>query len=151
MTTRKPAETPHLLEPRHCVMSHLHRTARVVSRIYAEEMRPAGLGRSQFTILNVLASVPGISVTALADRLAMERTTLARNLKPLERSAMIERRAEPADARQVLLVTTAAGKRKLKQARAYWRRAQQRLIREFGEERWVRLETELQALRGAAR
>ena len=132
-------------------MSHLHRTDRVISRIYAEEMRPTGVGRSQFTILNVLDRSPAISVSGLANRLAMERTTLTRNLKPLEREALVARRVDPGDARQAQLVLTRAGRHKLDLAQSYWRRAQRRVIEAFGEDRWRELEAELSALREAGR
>jgi DNA-binding MarR family transcriptional regulator len=139
-----------LLETRFCVQGNLHRTARIVDRIYAEEMKPCGIGRSQFTILNVIHAAGSIGVTALADFLAMERSTLSRNLKPLENAGLVERLAGEQDARKVDLCLTAAGENKLKDARRYWRRAQQRVVGAYGADQWQQLDAQLKALRSAA-
>ena len=136
-----------LLEPSHCISNNLHKTARAVSRVYAEEMRPAGLARSQFAILESLDQAGAMSVSELAERLYMERTTLTRNLKPLEQAGLVVRRASGTDARVRLLAVTAKGRRKLTQARRYWRKAQARMLERFGEDEWRRLEGTLRGLR----
>ena len=135
-----------LLEPSHCISNNLHKTARAVSRIYAEEMRPAGLARSQFAILESLEHAGALAVSELAERLYMERTTLTRNLKPLEQGGLVVRRASETDARVRLLEVTEKGRRKLLQARRYWRKAQARMLERFGEEEWRRLEATLRGM-----
>lgn len=140
-----------LLDPSHCVCNSLHKTARAVSRIYAEEMRPAGLARSQFAILEYLSQRGPMAVTELAGRLYMERTTLTRNLKPLEQAGLVERRASDSDARVRLLEISAAGRRKLGDARQCWKIAQARVLERFGEARWRELESTLAGLRRLVR
>ena len=140
-----------LLDPRHCVSNNLHKTARAVSRVYAEEMRPAGLARSQFAILGHLEQGGPVALSELAKRLYMERTTLSRNLKPLEQAGFVTRRALGADARVKQVAITAAGRRKLVQARGYWRKAQARLLKQFGEDEWRQLEQTLRGLRRLVR
>jgi DNA-binding MarR family transcriptional regulator len=140
-----------LLDPSHCVSNNLHKTARAVSRIYAEEMRPAGLARSQFAILETLDRRGATAVSDMARRLYMERTTLTRNLKPLEDAGLVTRRASDTDARVREVAITAAGRRKLKLARGYWRRAQARMLKLFGEHEWQELETTLRGLRRIVR
>ncbi|MFU8816088.1 MAG: MarR family winged helix-turn-helix transcriptional regulator [Pseudomonadales bacterium] len=136
-----------LLDPSHCVSNNLHKTARAVSRIYAEEMRPAGLARSQFAILGHLQHNGTMAITELAGRLYMERTTLTRNLKPLEQAGLVVRSLDEADARVKRVAITAAGRRKLKQARGLWRKAQARVLKRFGEQQWRELEDSLRTLR----
>jgi DNA-binding MarR family transcriptional regulator len=136
-----------LLDPSHCVSNNLHKTARAVSRLYAEEMRPAGLARSQFVILGHLEQRGPLALSELADRLYMERTTLTRNLKPLEQAGLVVRRSSDTDARVRLVDITASGRLKLHQARGYWRKAQARVLKLFGETQWRELETTLRGLR----
>lgn len=140
-----------LLEPRHCCSNNLQKTARAVSRLYAEEMRPAGLTRAQFPILGTLGATGALSMSALAARLYMERTTLTRHLQPLEDAGFIVRPENPEDARVRLVAITPLGRRKLTEARRLWRRAQARMIRRFGADEWVALEGALRTLRRLTR
>jgi DNA-binding MarR family transcriptional regulator len=137
-----------LLDPAHCVSNNLQQTARAVNRIYAEAMQPAGLGRSQFSLLMHLHRQGPMSMTDIAERLYMDRTTLTRNLGPLERAGYVKRGSGD-DARIKLVEITAAGKRKLRDAQKYWREAQGRILAAFGRTRWRELEATLRALREA--
>jgi len=136
-----------LLEPGHCVSNNLQKTARAVSRLYAEEMRPSGLTRAQFPILGYLEAAGPLPMSDLAARLYMERTTLTRNLRPLEDAGLIERPANPHDARVKLVAITPLGRRKLREARRYWRKAQTRVVQLIGPEQWLELEAALRTLR----
>jgi len=136
-----------LLSPVHCIGGNLYKTARAVSRIYADEMRPAGLARSQFAILGNLEQTGPVALTALAETLVMDRTTLSRNLKPLVSAGLVARESSAADARVSLLRITGKGRGKFQAARRYWRRAQRRLLDLLGEREWQALETELASLR----
>lgn len=135
------------LDPSHCFSNNLYKTARAVSRLYAQEMRPTGLARSQFAILEHLARSDGSPTSALAQCLYMERTTLTRNLRPLERAGWVSRTTAPDDARVKLVVITEPGRRKLKEARSYWRKAQKRMLTMFGEDEWRQLEDSLRTMR----
>lgn len=143
-------DEPDLLQLRHCVSNNLQKTARAVSRMYAEHMRPAGLTRAQFPILGVLAAIGPLAMSEIATRLYMERTTLTRHLKPLEEAGFVERPSSEDDARVRLVAITAAGRRKLRQAERLWSKAQQDMLARYGEENWQVLETSLRALRRLA-
>jgi DNA-binding MarR family transcriptional regulator len=136
-----------LLQPVHCVSSNLHQTARAVSRIYGEEMRPSGIRRSQFGILGYLQKLGTVQLTVLANTLYMERTTLTRNLKPLEKSGLVQIKKSVTDARVRDVTITKAGKAKFREASRLWRKAQKRILLRFGEENWAALEIDLQKLR----
>jgi len=140
-----------LLVPRHCVSNNLQKTARAVSRLYAEEMRPAGLTRAQFPILSVLDALGPLPMTVLADRLYMERTTLTRHLRPLVEAGFVERPENPEDARVRMVAIAVAGRHKLKEARRLWETAQTRMIERFGAEAWQQLEDALRTLRRLTR
>jgi DNA-binding MarR family transcriptional regulator len=136
-----------LLEPGHCVSNNLQKTARAVSRLFAEEMRPSGLTRAQFPMLGYLEAAGPLPMSDLAARLYMERTTLTRNLRPLEDAGLVERPPDPQDARVRLVAITPLGRRKLREARRYWRRAQERVLKLYGAEQWLALESQLRTLR----
>lgn len=140
-----------LLDPNHCVSNNLQKTARAVSRVYAEEMRPAGLARSQFAVLEHLDHEGALPLTDLARRLYMERTTLTRNLRPLEQAKLVTRTTSPTDGRVKLVAITDAGRERLNTGRRYWRKAQARLLKLFGEAEWQELETTLRNLRRLVR
>lgn len=136
-----------LLEPGHCVGLNLYKTARAVSRIYAEEMRPAGLARSQYAILGTLDRMGPATLSALAERLYMDRTTLSRNLKPLEKGGLVLRERSESDARVTLARISEPGRQKYREARRHWRRAQRRMLDLLGESEWRDLESRLVAVR----
>jgi DNA-binding MarR family transcriptional regulator len=94
-----------------------------VSRHYDHVLRPADLKATQFTILNLLAAGGASTMASLASRLAMERTTLLRNLAPLQRRGLvqIEGSGRP---HPVKISLSAAGRCKLESAIPLWERAQ---------------------------
>ena len=138
---------PSLLNPMHCVSNNLHQTARAVTRIYAECLRPAGLHRSQFSVLGMVKKHGPIAVSELATRLVMDRTTLTRNLNPLETAGWVKRRADGEDARVKLVEITGTGETRFTQALELWQQAQTRVIELFGETEWRELEATLARLR----
>tara|TARA_R110002072_G_scaffold1598_3_gene13559 strand:+ start:16199 stop:16624 length:426 start_codon:yes stop_codon:yes gene_type:complete len=135
------------LTPKHCVSNHLHQTARAVNRVYSEEMRPIGLKRSQYSILGYLQKLGVAQLTELADLLFMDRTTLSRNLKPLQKQGLITVTPSELDRRAKELRLTDEGKALFKDATKYWRRAQKRILDAFGAENWSKLEASLKTLR----
>lgn len=135
------------IDPTHCVSNNLHQTARAVTRIYGEELRPSGIKRSQFSILGYLYRFGELRLTELAEILFMERTTLTRNLKPLEKQGLIEVKPDPQDRRAKLLSITPEGQKRFKEALVLWRKAQKRVLETFGLEEWQTLEATLKKLR----
>jgi DNA-binding MarR family transcriptional regulator len=98
-------------------------------------------------MLGYLEAAGPLPMSELAARLYMERTTLTRNLKPLEDAGLVERPADPQDARVRLVAITPLGRRKLREARRYWRRAQARVLKLYGADQWLALESQLRTLR----
>ncbi|MFT7220371.1 MAG: DNA-binding MarR family transcriptional regulator [Candidatus Azotimanducaceae bacterium] len=135
------------IQPSHCVSNSLHQTARAITKVYSEEMRPSGILRSQFSILGYLSYFGVIQLTELADSLYMDRTTLSRNLKPLEKRGLVRVTKSSTDARARDVSLTAEGKAQFREATKYWRKAQKRIITTFGEKNWSALESTLLSLR----
>jgi DNA-binding MarR family transcriptional regulator len=105
-----------------------------MSRIYDEALSPVGLGSSQHTILAELARWTDQAPTLweLADALVMDRTTVTRNLRPLERDGYVTVLASEVDRRSKLVALTHAGKEKFAEARVFWLQAQKKFEQAFG-------------------
>jgi DNA-binding MarR family transcriptional regulator len=125
------AVTPSIERTRGCLNLHLRRVTRQVSRHYDDALRPVGLRVTQFTILAVLAQTGPLALTGLADLLGMERSALARNLKPIQRSGLVEV-LQGQDRRSRLAALTRAGQHKLRQALPKWNDAQNELVDKLG-------------------
>ena len=116
--------------PLPCSAASVRRLARRVTSFYEQRMRPTGLKLSQYSVLAHLSQQPQ-SLLQLARRLEMDRTTLTRSLRSLAANGWVTEVAS-GDARQRLLVVTAAGKRFRKEAHESWKAAQIALEKQLG-------------------
>jgi DNA-binding MarR family transcriptional regulator len=114
-----------------CAHANLRRTMRAVGRHYDQALKPSGLKATQFTLLAVLANKREMPVTQLAEVMGMDRTTLTRNLGPLQRGGWIENGREE-DERVRLISLSEAGFEKVEQAVPMWRAAQARVVDTLG-------------------
>jgi DNA-binding MarR family transcriptional regulator len=114
-----------------CNCSFLRSATRALSQAYDEVLRPSGLRMTQFSMLSRAAAVGEMPVGELADLMAMDRTTLGRNLQPLEREGLIEIKVG-VDRRERLVVVTQAGKKALNLAMPLWESIHQRFESKFG-------------------
>ncbi|GJD33834.1 MarR family winged helix-turn-helix transcriptional regulator [Methylobacterium aerolatum] len=112
-----------------CTCGVLRRAARTLTSVYDSALKPTGLRVTQFAILRILDKAGPLPVTRLAAEAALERTTMARNLDPLERRGLVRVAAGEADARNRLAELTEAGRRALAEALPHWRRAQEEVRR----------------------
>ncbi len=104
-----------------CLCLHAQRAARTLSRIFDEAFHPVGITSGQFSLLNALNRPVPPKVGAVAQLLAMDRTTLTAALKPLERDGLIAVTVDPDDRRGRLLHLTEAGQKVLASAVPIWR------------------------------
>jgi len=142
-TTVEPVETP-------CVCATLRMATRAVARLYDRALEPHGLRTTQYSILARLEVEGPAAVGQLAARLAMDRTTLAREAAPLVEAGLVEE-APGEDRRSRVLALTPKGLERLETARPAWREAQRQVRNELGYDRVQELLGELRALLGAAR
>jgi DNA-binding MarR family transcriptional regulator len=115
-----------------CACSQLRRTARAASAIYDRYLAPIGLTVTQYAILVNIGRADRISRTDLADLMGMERTTLTRNLQPLERQSLIKT-TTGGDRRERLIHLTPTGLKRLESAYPLWAEAQRFFVAEVGE------------------
>jgi DNA-binding MarR family transcriptional regulator len=109
-----------------CLALHLQRAARAATRAYDAALKPLGLTSGQYTLLVALARPEPPPLVALAEELAMDRTTLIANLKPLERRGLVAS-LTPEGGRARHLALTLAGRALLARAVPLWREVQARL------------------------
>jgi DNA-binding MarR family transcriptional regulator len=124
--------------------------ARLVTRRYDRALAPAGVTANGFAILAHLDPEVPLALGVLADRLAMDRSTLSREVAPLVASGLVDASADAGDRRKHLLALSAAGTALVTEARPLWAAAQASLEDGFGTDRAAELVAELQALVGAA-
>ena len=98
-------------------------------------LAPAGLRTTQYSILAKLKRRGALTINTLADEMVMDRTTLGRNVLPLERDGLIEVTPSASDRRAKELRLTGQGEKRLKVAQACWSSAQTRFESVFGAER----------------
>ena len=120
---------------RECNCLAIRQAARHVTQLYDQLFAPVGLRATQFAILSRLRRQGPMTINALAGLLVMDRTTLGRNILPLQRDGLIEVVASPADRRRRELRLTDAGLAKHEAALECWSVAQQRFEVVFGGER----------------
>lgn len=106
-----------------CMGMRVRKAARVVANHYDKHLKPAGLKGTQFTLLNTIFLNPAANIGQLAGILGLDRTTLNRNLKPLERQGLI-RSGSGKDPRTRTLKLTEEGIKILQNALPYWLEAQ---------------------------
>jgi len=118
-----------------CLCLHVQRAARAVARRFDDALRPVSLTNFQFSLLMSLNRPEPASMGQVSALLAMDRTTLTANLKPLERRGLVTITAGPTDRRSRLLALTPAGRSLLAAALPLWEKTQaeiERLLTEAG-------------------
>jgi DNA-binding MarR family transcriptional regulator len=114
-----------------CLCKRTRAAARAITRIYDEELRATGLRPSQVEVLVTVAAKQELSISGLSEELVMDRTTLTRNLRPLEKKGLVALSAEGRH-RTRLVRLTATGAAALAGAVEHWERAQAAMERQLG-------------------
>jgi DNA-binding MarR family transcriptional regulator len=129
-----------------CNCLALRQAARLASQFYDQHLAPSGLRTTQFSILAKLKRVGPTTINALAAELVVDRTTLGRNILPLERDGLIRIEPSATDARSKELHLTRSGAARLRQASPGWAEAQKRFEAAYGEDRAAQLRSLLKAV-----
>lgn len=118
-----------------CACHRIRMASRAVTRAYDDALRPVGLRATQVSLLAAAALEGALSITALAAAIGMDRSTLTRNLAPLEKEGLLRVGGE-GWRRSRTLAITAKGRARLLQAIPLWEGAQRRLKQELGPPQW---------------
>ncbi len=128
---------------------NLRKVTRAVTQFFDRNLEPADIRATQFTLLLELGNASGKTLTEMAEGLVMDRTTLTRNLKPLEKAGFIQT-VKLADRRSKGYALTDRGKAAIEKGVPLWKKAQQSIVGQYGDDRYNRLLEELKVLRSLA-
>ncbi|WP_351234235.1 MarR family winged helix-turn-helix transcriptional regulator [Streptomyces sp. NPDC002133] len=129
-----------------CNCTAIRKAARYLTASYDKILAPANLRATQFTILQKLAVNGQTSITKLATKIGMDRTTLASNLKPLEREGLVTVATSAGDRRTRNIEITESGRARLAKALPLWKSAQARFEENFGATEAAELRSRLRAV-----
>ncbi|MEE9257763.1 MAG: MarR family winged helix-turn-helix transcriptional regulator [bacterium] len=121
-----------------CVGLNIRKASRAVTQLYDAALQPAGLRVTQLSILAVASRMERATISKLGEALVMDRTTLTRNLQPLEKKGLIK--IAPGEDRRTREVSlTGRGRKSLSKGIPLWEKAQKRMVGALGEDRWSRM------------
>jgi DNA-binding MarR family transcriptional regulator len=118
-----------------CTCLAVRQAARHITQFYDQHLASTGLRTTQFSILAKLKRMGPMTINTLAEELVMDRTTLGRNILPLEREGLLAIAPGRTDRRKKELHVTPSGVERLREARKGWSEAQARFAKVFGEQR----------------
>src|SRR6516162_10522531 len=118
-----------------CACQKVRMAARAVTRAYDDALRPVALRATQLAVLVAIAVEGAMSITALAKFMIMDRSTLTRNLRPLEKEGLVALGLEGWRRSRTLEITK-MGRSRLREALPLWTKAQQALKKRLGDRTW---------------
>lgn len=122
-----------------CNCLAIRQAARHVTQFYDRLFAPIGLRATQYAILSSLQRKGPMTINALAAALVMDRTTLGRNILPLQRDGLIEIAAPAADRRRRELRLSQTGAVRQRAGSECWALAQSRFDETFGRKRAAKM------------
>jgi DNA-binding MarR family transcriptional regulator len=134
------------VETKECNCFAVRSAARHVTQFYDQFLAPVGLRTTQFSILVRLKRMGSLTINALANEMVTDRTTLGRNILPLERDGLIRIEPTASDRRAKELHLTNAGEKRLQAGFKAWSQAQVRFETKFGSKRAAELRAMLRAV-----
>jgi DNA-binding MarR family transcriptional regulator len=129
-----------------CNCLAVRQAARYITQFYDRYLAAAGLRTTQYGILARLKRQGPMSINTLAADLVVDRTTLGRNIRPLERDGLIAIESDPSDGRSKILRLTKAGDARFQRAQKHWAEAQKRFEAVYGGRQASQLRENLRAL-----
>jgi DNA-binding MarR family transcriptional regulator len=126
-----------------CVCFNLRWVTRAVTQFYDSEMRRHGIRPTQGTILLALKAKKTWSMAELSDWLGMDRTTLVRNLRPLQRDGLVQA-VGGGRGNRVEVAITAKGRKQIEKLAPAWKSAQTAAVKTLGEKRWSGILSDLE-------
>jgi DNA-binding MarR family transcriptional regulator len=131
----------------YCASFNFRRTARAVTRMYDDALQESGMRSTQWAILVSIAKSQPVAIGAVSDVLVVDRTTLTRSLRLLEREGLLTI-SKRSTMRQRFLSLTEKGEDALRRSLPAWRKAHQRFVDTVGSQYWIDLRNELETLSG---
>lgn len=118
-----------------CYCKNIRRLSNSITKYYDDYLKNAGLTLNQYSLLSSTEKIQPASITQIAKKVGLERTTIVRDLKPLFKMELIEDIAEEGK-RNRKIVLTKKGKDILSRAKPYWDEAQKNIFNKLGEDKF---------------
>ncbi len=118
-----------------CLCFNLRKASRMMTQFFTASLPGEVLLPTQTPILTALAEHPGASMPELSEWIGMDRTTLVRNLRPLERDGLVKTDGK-GKGHRVQVYLTAKGQTALREFFPKWRKTQEKAVKVLGEKRW---------------
>lgn len=122
-----------------CANLNMKKATRVVSKLYEEHLAPVGLKGTQFSLLMAVYSNENLTISQIAEKLVIDRTSLTRALCPLQRDGLVRIKLWAEDRRVRNVMITEKGKILAQKAIPLWKEAQTEFLSRLGEEQWNEL------------
>jgi DNA-binding MarR family transcriptional regulator len=119
----------------HCL--NLRRAGQAVTAQYDQFLEPCEITIGQYSLMNFIKNLKQVSVSRLAKEMRLARTTLVRNIKPLEDRGLVIDVAEQGRSRQLKL--TDSGYQLFAEATLLWEQAQSKFEQLLGKEQLEKL------------
>jgi DNA-binding MarR family transcriptional regulator len=118
-----------------CPALRVRQASRVLAKLFDDELAPLGVHSSQLPVLAAVALFgdSGATMSKLAQAVLMDRTTLTRSIRPLERAGLLRVARSPQDARTKVVVITRSGERMIKSIFPVWERVFKKIKKSLGE------------------
>ncbi|MDN3955983.1 MarR family winged helix-turn-helix transcriptional regulator [Sporolactobacillus laevolacticus] len=120
-------------KPSTCTFQNLHRASLAATKIYDQKLSKSGLTINQFSLLKTINHISPVSVSDLALEIRLDRTTLVRNLKPLEKAGLVVD-VSPKGTRNRQLQLTSDGIKRYESAELLWQEAQEHIEQQLGKD-----------------
>ena len=128
-----------------CYCAAVRAASRKMTALYDGALAPGGINIAQFSLLRRIERAGALSLTELGRRAELDRSTIGRNVRVLEKLALV-RLASAKDQREAAVSLTEAGRDALKRAAPLWEEAQARIESALGSDGARALKTLADAL-----
>lgn len=120
-------------KPSTCTFQNLHRASLAATKIYDQKLSKSGLTINQFSLLKTINHISPVSVSDLALEIRLDRTTLVRNLKPLEKAGLVVD-VSSKGTRNRQLQLTSDGIKRYESSELLWQEAQEHIEQQLGKD-----------------
>jgi DNA-binding MarR family transcriptional regulator len=138
-------QQPDLMSVENCACFKVRRISRAITQFFDTDVGRHGIRPTQTPILGALQAKNGWTMAELSEWLGMERTTLLRNLRPLQRDGLVRSKGGGRGG-HVELEITEKGRTALAKMLPAWRSAQNKVVTVLGKERWSTIISDLETV-----
>lgn len=115
-----------------CYCSLLRAATRKIGSVYDSALAPLGINIAQYSLLRAIERLQPVSLTELGHNTELDRSTVGRNVRVLERRGLAETERGENDQREAVVSLSAGGRHILDEARPHWDNCQREIESRLG-------------------